>query len=152
MTRKSPEAVMAQWLIETIEGFGLLGDSPSPTWPVFYTRMPESPHKVVSVIGGPGLRDGRIMRSGAVVLHPSIQFMVRAGDADTAFDACQTIANAVDVLKNVDVVFSGNDFAYVVRAFSRRHQPIALLEDDKKRQRYVFNGYVTIEEVEVTPP
>jgi hypothetical protein len=104
---------------------------------------PDTPDEVVVLYNTRGKMDGRDMRTGVMMTHPGIMFMVRAADEYAVFAKTNDIKEFIDAVRRntVDI----EDQRYRIDAITRTSDPIALgQETGNTRRLYSLNAIATI--------
>lgn len=100
----------------------------SPYWPSVTGPMPPDHENIVALVDTGGFQEGRLMRTGERVIHPTVQIRVRGINYSTAKD------KAAEIELKCDAV--GVDPAAVVNPFSSQmglgRVPVWVNEDKEK--------------------
>lgn len=136
----SPGNILRKLLVDA--GVGTLRSvAPAGNWPIFTTRLPDLIDQAIQISDSAGLTDGRIMRSGQVIVHPGIHILVRDLSDVTSYNKIYTIEAVVDAVYRNNVVFS--DATYQVQSVTRSSNIIPLGWEDQEmeieRKRFIHS-------------
>lgn len=115
-------------------------------WPVYVGHIPKAPDNTVAVYDTSGVKEGRIMRTGATVIKPGWQVRVR-GTAKRVVDGkMYAIRHALDAIRRRNVAL-GEEF-YVIMSVTQTGTPLDLGQEVDANRRYTatLNGTITYKE------
>lgn len=109
LTTKDPTAeIIGQYLVD--EGLAVDADALAD-WQVFIGTMPDCGDGVrdnaLAIYDISGARDGRIMRSGQVIVHPGLQIRVRSTTYSAGWAKTEAIADLIDATDRQKTVTLG---------------------------------------------
>lgn len=145
-TQHAPAQIIAKYIIEAT-----LGTDPikNQRWPTFIGFMPnerENKSGLICCYDTNGTTDGRLMRTGTIIEHPSVQIRLRSVDAQSAYAKARSIATALDSLFREEI--SLEDSTYLLLNASRR-SPILDMgtsPEEKTFKNFSINYLLTIKE------
>lgn len=143
MLAASPSEIIRQFLIEEGLGFDY---SLKVDWAVFSGSEPDEPDNSITIISTRGTLDGRIHETGETVEHYGFQTRIR-GKTDSLASAKgrQIIVAYNSVLRRLITV---NNQDLKIQAITLKSPLLASGQEVKRRRQvYVFNSIVTIDEV-----
>lgn len=150
ITKHSPAHIVARYLIAEAAATDPDDDD---AWPVFIGHMPDSdavPDNCIAVYDTEGLRDGRLMRTGAVVVHPGLQVRIRSRSHTTGWSKAIEVWELLQLVNRTEVWVPedvGNR-AYTIQNLSQDGPPLALGVEPgtKRRNLFTLNYLATLNE------
>ena len=138
----SPADVIQQLLIDLELGTAVADEG---AWPVYASRLPDTPDPAIAAIDTVGKKQGRTMIDGEVQENPGVQILIRAASSTTGWTKARAIAVALDEEVNLDYVTIDGS-VYLVYNVSRTSGPMALGKDvpNSKRNLFSVNATVTL--------
>lgn len=126
-------------------------DPHNQNWPGFRSLMPEDPDEAVALYDYGAIKDGRLIAGGEVILHPSVNFRIRATQYNTGWDKAEALALALDGIVN-DATVLVETTNYTIQAVSRLggtlHNGLeeAAGRGNRRRHIFTFNVQSTIKQ------
>lgn len=120
-------------------------------WPIYVSHLPDGPdvpYDAICVYDTEGLKDGRNMEGGEVIIHEGIQIRVRSCRYPDGMTKAKQIAAYVDALFREALTVDATD--YRVQSITRTTPVLALgtdPQDSKRRHHTSINATTTIEEI-----
>jgi hypothetical protein len=150
ITAASPASIITQFLIDN----GMITDpSDGGSWPGYIDFEPDGlgvPDEIVSVLGVVGIKDGRLMSSGTVILHPGIQIQVRSRTHDGGWDKALAIRDLLEIpsASEINIRVLGELGTYTIENPFQEAPiiPLGLEAGTKRRYRFILNYLATLEE------
>lgn len=138
----SPADVIQQLLIDLEQGTAV---ADAGAWPVYASRMPDTPDSCICVRDTGGTKQGRMMVDGEVQEFPGVQVMVRCASPVAGWTKARAVAVAIDEEVDLPSVTIGSS-VYLVYNVSRSSGPLALGKDapNSKRNLFSINALVTL--------
>ena len=110
-------------------------------WPCYISHMPDGDkvkHDALCIYDRPGVKDGRLMRTGEVLESFGVQIKVRSDDYRKGW------AKISDVAKEIDGVFrlgiDAGNYLYFVQGITRSQIiPLGIEDGPKRRYSFVFD-------------
>lgn len=142
----SPAMVFAQWLQDVSIGVSPI-NAPLSDWAAWAAQMPDddkSADRAIAVFDTLGTSDGRIHKTGKSVVHPGIQFRIRADEYHEAWSKSEEITAALDaIVRTVVVVPEGT---YTIQAATRGNILALGPEPEiRRRMNFTINVLATLE-------
>lgn len=126
------------------ESLGVLFSvSPSGDWPVFVAHLPDSPDDAICVYDTPGVREGRMQKTGESVGKPGWQVRVRSIEHGDGIIKISQIARYFDTVLREPVAIGA--YNYVIQAITQTGTilPLGQNNDEKRRYHFTLNGTIT---------
>jgi hypothetical protein len=115
--------------------------------PVFVSQLPDKRDLAICIYDTTGVRDGRLMRTGEVSIHPGVHLRVRAPDYQTGWEVGNALAGTLDGLMCSVIIL--DDQSYTLWNVSRQGPLLYLGEEpDKRREAFTLDAIMTVTETE----
>ncbi len=140
MIETSIAEIIRTWLVD--QQFVTL-PSDADDWPCFVDSMNDSPDDALCLYDDDPDKDGRIMKTGEVVLHYGLMIRVRSHTYLPGWQMANEIAEEFDHIYNEFVAMSSQE-QYTLRSLSRRGGVIALGLEEGTKRRFLFEAHYTV--------
>lgn len=135
--------VLRHWLV--VKGhINLPVGTPPPEWSSFLSSMADAPDNAAALYDTPGLKDGRLHKTGENIIHHGVQIKIRSATYIKGWRKIYDIAQAFETLKNEQLLLE--DTNYKIQAVSQAGTILALgvEEGTKRRDLFTLNVIVTL--------
>lgn len=152
--KHSPSSILAEFLT-TASGSLLSKPSEKVAWPVYISFMPDGgnvPADCAAIYDTPGIKDGRLMKTGETIKHHGLQLRIRSTDYEAGWKMAEDIAAELDTVRNARVTMPGDsgvgDTEYKLQNVSRASSTVPLgKEPGTDRYLFTANFLLTIKQV-----
>lgn len=143
-TPDSPAKILHTFLVN--EGIFETPDDVDTEWPLFIGQLPDGsnvPSNCAAIYNTVGIKDGRLM-TGALVMHPGLQVIVRSIDPEAAYTKAMEVQDALEAITAGSSVVVGAT-TYKIWNVSQDGPAFPLqVEGDKRWTRYSLNYLATL--------
>lgn len=139
-------ATIAEYVAQLLNDNGIAYYAPTGSqWKLYYSKLPSTPDKAVSVFATGGDGFGRFMKTGETIFMPTIQVRVRAIDVTEAEEKALAVKAFFDTVVRRSIVL--NLVPKVIQAITVYTYPVFIGQDqDKNRSNYVLNARISFAE------
>lgn len=145
----SPADVLAQLIVQ----LGLGGDpedDPLPDWPVYPTKEPNLPDRVIAVFDTMGVSFGYSSNTGNQYYKAGFQLSVRAEYPNVSYAKTEAVASYLNknpAAKLVEVSLGSSSYCVEVVTCGITIPMPRTDTPTSKRAKHVVNGYITLTEL-----
>lgn len=144
---KSPASIIGDYIISTLEKMSYSSDK--TVWPLFINHLPDT-NRVSTNCGAifdtAGVNDARLM-TGEWPQHPGIQIRIRSQVYETAYAKIEDIANSLDSVDHVSLVFGGETFEIQNISRTSAITNMGLGKGTKRRSNLTINFLLTLKKL-----
>ena len=138
-----PGQVIQQLLIDLGKGSDV---EDLEAWPIYYANHPDSPDDSICIRDTEGVKHGRHMTSGEVLMHYGIQVMVRSANIVDGYVKAKRISVAFDEDVYQEIVEMGSGHMYSIQSISRLSDVLYVGTEvgATRRHLYSLNAIVSL--------
>lgn len=143
MTTNSPSRILQQFMIAD----GLFTDPVDMAdFPLFKSHMPDKPDDAGTVYDTAGVKDGRLLTDGFVIIHYGFQVRVRSKDHDEGWVKISAVEKRMETVVGSTVVIA--PLTYTLQNISQSGSVLSLGREKNTQRRNLFtvNFLATIKE------
>jgi len=144
MTHRTHPELLRAAMIATGIGTEPVISNAQALWPIYVDHLPAKPDMAICVYNTPGIKEGRMMRTGESIRKPGWQIRVRAHDYTQVWSKVNQIQKYLDTIHRTSVNIEGDLF--IIQSVTQIGDALNLGQenDADRRNNVTINGTITL--------